>query len=137
MESVTLFFKVMLWILASQSHLPLSKVSEYSVCIAEASEAKQVEPELIVAIITRESGWKETAQSKSADYGFGQIHYRAKGRYKVPDLHEYRTLMDGCSNIHLVADFLSKYGLKGYNPGSSFYVDNTLKKVDRLRRIIK
>ena len=129
MDTLLVFFKVLLWILLSQNHLSVSKASEFAMCVAEASKKQEVDPAILTAIVTRESGWHEDAVSKSYDHGLSQIHR------KRPNKAETDALMDGCTNIHMGARIL-KRGLNRYNPGSSSYVENTKRKAEHLKRIL-
>ena len=130
MDTLFIFIKVILWISLSQNHLPLAKISELAVCVTEASERFQVDPAVLTAIITRESGWHEDAVSKTHDWGLCQAHV------KKPNKAHTDALLDGCTNIHIGARIL-KRGLSHYNPGSPSYVGNTMRKANRLERILK
>lgn len=137
MELFTLFVKSFVWIAMSTDQLTTDKMAEYASCVAVASHQTGADPALIVSVITHESSWNENAISHTKDRGLGQIRCPSKWCSKSPTKHELDVLMNGCSNIRIVAEFLVERGIKGYNPGNPEHKVRVLGKRERLLRRLK
>lgn len=94
--------------LITNDQLSESKVLRYAGLICHASQKYGVNPLAIIAIITAESEFKETSvNSKSGDYGLGQINWEHWGK---PNGLTSRELLDPSINIYLTCHVFKFFG---------------------------
>ena len=100
---------------------PPPKAAEWGTCVAAAATRARVNPSVIMAVIQHESQWRPEVVSVTNDYGLGQIHCPSAWCSRKPTAAQRSELLNPCSNIAMVAEFLKTRGLQAYNPGRPRY----------------
>ncbi len=92
----------------STDPLPENKALKYAALISHASEKFGVRALEIIALITAESGFKETSvNSRTGDYGLGQINWKHWGKHNGLTTQD---LLDPSVNIYMTCQVYKYFG---------------------------
>jgi Soluble lytic murein transglycosylase and related regulatory proteins (some contain LysM/invasin domains) len=107
----------------------------------EAGKRRELDPELLIAIIKKESEFRPRVQSPYGAQGLMQV----VRRWHRDKLHPSESLFDPAVNIRVGADVLEEYlemangdvrtALKKYSGNSKGYVNTVLKETQALARV--
>lgn len=107
----------------------------------EASRREKLDPELLIAIMQKESGFRPAVQSRYGAQGLMQV----VRRWHHDKLHPSESLFDPEVNVRVGADVLEEYlaqaggdmnsALKKYSGNARGYVNSVMKEFRTLARI--